>query len=130
MLIEAGALHGKLINKITLLFLYDFQIYKIHFRQHLTSIYARRYFTTTNVAFDSKANVISRNLGLPARPKKPLSGFLRYLNEVRPVVSQSVKIPKQVPVVAAEQYKKLDEGQKQKYHQEFLNEKVFQQTES
>lgn len=83
-----------------------------------------RYFTTTNVAFDSKANVISRNLGLPARPKKPLTGFLRYLNEVRPVVSQSVKSPKEVPVVVAAQWKNLDEGQKQKYNQAFLNEKV------
>lgn len=84
-----------------------------------------RFFTTTNIAFDSKANVISRNLGLPERPKKPLTGYLRYMNEVRPVVSQSVKTAKEVPVIVAAQWKKLDEGQKQKYNQAFLNDKVF-----
>lgn len=89
-----------------------------------------RCFTTTNVAFDSKANVISRNLGLPVRPKKPLTKFLRYMNEVRPVVSQSVKSSREVPVVVAAQWKKLDEGQKQKYNQAFLNEKVNFNTET
>lgn len=47
------------------------------------------------------------------------------MNEVRPVVSQSVKSPKEVPAVVAAQWRKLDEGQKQKYNQAFLNEKVF-----
>lgn len=84
-----------------------------------------RFLTTTNVAFDSKANVINRNLSLPERPKKPMTGYLRYLNEQRPIVGQSVKLPREIPVVVAAQWKKLDEGQKQKYNQAFLNEKVI-----
>lgn len=83
-----------------------------------------RCFTTTNVAFDSRANVISRNLGLPERPKKPLTGYLRYLVEQQPAVRQSVKSPREVPIVIAAQWKKLDENQKQKYNQAFLNERV------
>lgn len=59
-----------------------------------------------------------------------MTGYLRYLNEVRPVVSQSVKLPKEVPSIVAAQWKKLDEGQKQKYNQAYLNEKVFEWIET
>lgn len=61
---------------------------------------------------------------MPERPKKPLTGYLRYLNEQRPVIAQRVQSPREVPGVAAAQWKKLDESQKQKYNQAFLNEKV------
>lgn len=92
----------------------------------MTSTIPYRFLTTTNVAFDSKANAISRNLGLPERPKKPMTGYLRYLNELRPVVSQSAKTPREVLTIAAARWKQLDESQKEKYNQAFLNEKVFQ----
>lgn len=59
-----------------------------------------------------------------------MTGYLRYLNEVRPVVSQSVKLSKEVPSIVAAQWKKLDEGQKQKYNQAYLNEKVFEWIET
>lgn len=85
-----------------------------------------RFFGTTNVAYDSKTNVIARRLGIPERPKKPLTAYFRFLKEVRPVIQQSVKHEREVPTVAAAQWKKLDENQKQKYFQAFEKDKVIQ----
>lgn len=84
-----------------------------------------RYLSSTNVVFDSKSNVISRRLGIPERPKKPISSYLRFLQEVRPTLQQSEKNVREIPVMAAAQWKKLDANQKQKYIQEYEKEKVF-----
>lgn len=88
--------------------------------------YFYRFFGTTNVAYDSKANVIARKLGIPERPKKPLTAYFRFLREVRPVIQPTVKHEREVPGVAAAQWKKLDENQKQKYFQAFEKDKVIQ----
>lgn len=85
-----------------------------------------RFFGTTNLLCDSKANAIARKLGIPERPKKPLTGYFRFLNEVRPAIQKSVKHEKEVPAIAAAQWKKLDESQKQKYMQAFEKDKVHQ----
>lgn len=84
-----------------------------------------RYLSSTNVVYDSKANVISRRLGIPEPPKKPLSSYLRFLQEIRPSIQQSAKNVQEIPVIAAAQWNKLDANQKQKYTQEYEKEKVF-----
>lgn len=86
------------------------------------SNFPHRFFNTTNIAFDSKTNIISRKLGIPEVPKKPITPYLRYLNEVRPSIK--VKSPREAVTIAAAQWKKLDENQKQKYKREFENDKV------
>lgn len=77
------------------------------------------------MVYDSKANVISRRLGIPERPKKPLTSYIRFLQEIRPSIQQSAKNIREIPVIAAAQWKKLDTNQKQKYIQEYEKEKVF-----
>lgn len=74
--------------------------------------------------YESKTNLISRKLGIPERPKKPLTGYLRFLNEIRPTIEKTVKTQREIPTIAATQWKKLDESKKQKYNLEFEKEKV------
>lgn len=45
---------------------------------------------------------------------------------MRPVIQPTVKHEREVPGVAAAQWKKLDENQKQKYFQAFEKDKVIQ----
>lgn len=81
-----------------------------------------RFFGGTNVVFDSQLNVIARKLGIPERPKRPMSGYYRFLQEVRPTIQG--KTAREILVVAAAQWNKLDDGQKQKYIREYEHEKV------
>ncbi|XP_055298366.1 transcription factor A, mitochondrial-like [Sitodiplosis mosellana] len=83
-----------------------------------------RLFSGTNVVFDSKTNVISRKLGIPERPKRPMTGYYRFLKEVRPSIKKTGKTTREIPVVAAAQWNKLDESQKQKYIREYEQERV------
>lgn len=76
------------------------------------------------MVLDSKTNVISRNLGIPEGPKKPLTSYFRFLKEVRPLIKPTVNHEREVTTAAAAQWKKLDENQKQKYIQAFEKEKV------
>lgn len=80
---------------------------------------------TTNVVFNSKSNAILRKLGIPERPKKPLTGYMRFLIDVRPSIEKTVKSQREVPTVAAQQWKKLTSNEKQKYNQQYENEKVM-----
>lgn len=68
--------------------------------------------------------MIARRLGIPERPKKPLSAFMRFLQEIRPSIQASTKLPREVPRIASTQWKKLDANQKQKYVAEFEKENV------
>ena len=72
--------------------------------------------------FDSQSNVIARKLGIPERPKKPMTGFYRFLQEVRPTIQG--KTNREIPIVAAEKWNKLDAGHKQKYIREYEQERV------
>lgn len=84
-----------------------------------------RSLSSANVVLYSKANVILRRLGIPERPKKPLTAYIRFLQEIRPSIQQSAKNIQEVPTIGAAQWKKLDENHKQKYIQEYEKEKVF-----
>lgn len=79
---------------------------------------------TTNILFESKTNAITRKLGIPERPKKPLTGYFRFLNEVRPTLESTAKSQKETMALAAAQWKKLDESQKKKYNDLFEKENV------
>lgn len=83
-----------------------------------------RFLSVTNVVCDSKVNVIARKLGIPERPKMPLTGYYRFMRDNRPSIAKTAKSPREVPIIAAAQWKKLEESQKQKYNREFELEKV------
>lgn len=87
--------------------------------------YLFRLLSVTNVVFESKTNVISRKLGIPERPKKPMIGFYRFVKEVRPSIQKTVKNQREVLTIAATQWKKLDENQKKLYNSEYEDEKVI-----
>lgn len=48
------------------------------------------------------------------------------MNEIRPTLVSSAKSQKEIPVLAAAQWKKLDESQKKKYNVLFEKENVRQ----
>lgn len=87
--------------------------------------YLFRLLSATNVVFESKTNLISRRLGIPERPKKPIVGFYRFLQEVRPSIQKTVKNQREVLTLAATQWKNLDENKKKSYNSEYENEKVL-----
>lgn len=87
-----------------------------------------RCLTTTAIYYDSITNTISRKLGIPERPKKPIIPFLRYVAENRSQIKQIVNDRRKVFTVAALQWKELDATQKQKYEVEYAKEhEIFKQ---
>lgn len=89
------------------------------------TLYLFRLLSVTNVVFESKTNQISRKLGIPERPKKPIIGFYRFLKEVRPSIQKTVKSQCEVVTLAATQWKNLDENKKKLYNSEYEDEKVL-----
>lgn len=85
-----------------------------------------RFLSCTNVVCDS-TNLILRKLGIPERPKKPGTAYNRFVKEKLPLIARdaSSKPPKEVMTIAAEQWKKLDDGQKRKYNEEYQKEMVY-----
>lgn len=88
-----------------------------------SNAYIFRLINTTTVC-SSKVNDISRKLGIPLRPKKPLPGYLRFMKEIQPSIKSSVKSPREIPVVVAARWKALGDSEKAKYHEQFEKEKV------
>lgn len=125
----SNALSYLLVFLVVQLIFHHFQgkfcTYSMNFPMFICTLLLFRFLSVTNVVCDSKTNIISRKLGIPERPKKPLTGYYRFLRDVRPSIQKTVSSPREVQTVAAAQWKKLDENQKQKYNQEFEQEKVL-----
>lgn len=84
-----------------------------------------RFLSSTNVVFDSQRNIITRKLGIPQRPKKPLTSYFRFMKEIRPSVGKIAKNPKEVPILVAAEWKKLDNSEKEKYYEEYKKDLVW-----
>lgn len=91
----------------------------------MCTLFLFRFLSVTNVVCDSKTNVISRRLGIPERPKKPLTGYYRFLKDVSPSLQKTAKNQREVTTIVAAQWKTLDDTQKQKYIREYEAEKVL-----
>ncbi|XP_031630335.1 transcription factor A, mitochondrial-like [Contarinia nasturtii] len=82
-----------------------------------------RFLTCTNVIWKgSQKNEILRKLNIPERPKRPIRGYLRFVKEFFPSQKKSGKPAKEVISLAAIEWKKFDDSQKQRYNQEFERE--------
>jgi len=69
-------------------------------------------------------HVAETEKSIPPKPKRPLTGFFRFLNEVRPEVSKSNPNMKLTELSKAigEKWDSLDPTTKDKYNQDFKNE--------
>lgn len=82
------------------------------------------YLNNASAAFAVKANDIAKKLGLPERPKRPSSGFIRFLTDVRPSLQATTKSPTELAQEASNRWKSLDDNQKLKYKVAFEQENV------
>lgn len=83
-----------------------------------------RFLNTTNV-IESKANEIASRLGIPERPKKPLTGYFRFIQDIRPSLVKNDASPREVMALIGAEWKKLDENKKQKYNEQFERDRVI-----
>lgn len=67
---------------------------------------------------------IEEKLGLPAKPKRPVSPYFRFMNEVRPTLQTKNPKLKQTEIVAmiAKMWDSMDANKKAKYSQGFSEE--------
>lgn len=69
---------------------------------------------------------VEERLGLPLRPKKPLTPYFRYLLSIRPEIAKSNPQMKAIDVVTlcAKKWLDVDEATKKKLNDEYQKEKI------
>nr|CAD7259583.1 unnamed protein product [Timema shepardi] len=69
---------------------------------------------------------LEEKLGIPVKPKKPLTPFFRFMGQIRPMVVQqhpSARVTDHTKIIA-QQWKKLEPPAKQKFEEEFKKEMI------
>nr|CAD7403500.1 unnamed protein product [Timema poppensis] len=69
---------------------------------------------------------LEEKLGIPVKPKKPLTPFFRFMGQIRPMVVQQhpgAKVTDYTKIIA-QQWKKLEPPAKQKFEEEFKKEMI------
>lgn len=72
----------------------------------------------------SKFTRIVQKLGIPEPPKKPVTGFIRFQQEIQTSLRQDGKSHTQTFSVAGEKWRQMSEEQKAKYNKEYKREFV------
>nr|CAD7570606.1 unnamed protein product [Timema californicum] len=69
---------------------------------------------------------LEEKLGIPVKPKKPLTPFFRFMGQIRPMVVQqhpSARVTDHTKIIA-QQWKNLEPPAKQKFEEEFKKEMI------
>lgn len=74
----------------------------------------------------NKSKTIEEKLGIPAKPKKPLTPYFRFMKEIRPKMAE--EHPKAVLVdivrMVAKKWETVDEATKQKFSDEYKKDQI------
>lgn len=84
-----------------------------------TLINPKNYVTHTSKTIEEK-------LGIPPKPKKPLTPYFRFMKEIRPQISQEhpkILLPDVVRLVA-KKWETVDEATKQKFSEEYKKDQI------
>lgn len=78
-----------------------------------------------NISWRSQSKSLEEKLGLPPRPKKPLTPYFRFLKDARPKMLQSNPNLKAIELVqaCAKKWVDVDENTKKKLLDEYMKDK-------